>query len=37
LLDLTGILDISGTMINTVASNYTLGVAEIPVRGVISG
>jgi uncharacterized phage protein gp47/JayE len=37
LLDLNGILDISGTTINTVASNYTLGVAEIPVRGVISG
>ena len=37
LLDLTGILDISGTTINTVASNFTLGVAEIPVRGTVSG
>lgn len=37
LLDLTGILDISNTTINGAASNFTLDVDKIPVKGVISG
>lgn len=37
LLDIVGVLDIASTTINTVASNLTLGVDAIPVRGTISG
>lgn len=37
LLNLDGVLDISGTTIDGVASNKVLGVNEIPERGVISG
>lgn len=37
LLNLTGILDIADTTINSVASNLTLDPNSVPVRGVISG
>lgn len=36
-LDLTGVVDITGTTLDGVAANKTLGVNEIPARGVISG
>lgn len=37
LLDVAGVLDIGGTTINALASNLTLGVDEIAIRGVFSG
>lgn len=37
LLNLTGILDIADTTLNSVASNLTLDPNSVPVRGVISG
>lgn len=37
LLNLTGVLDIAGTTINTIAQNLTLDADSIPVRGVVSG
>lgn len=37
LLNLTGIIDIADTTINSVASNLTLDPNSVPVRGVISG
>lgn len=37
ILDLDGVSDITGILINGQASNVTLGDDEIPVRGVISG
>lgn len=35
ILNITGIIDVTGTKINNVASNLTLGAYEIPVLGVI--
>ncbi len=37
LLNLQGIVDISGTTINTLAQNLVIGADSIPVRGVVSG
>jgi uncharacterized phage protein gp47/JayE len=37
LLDIQGIVDISGTTINTLAQNLVLGADNIPVRGVVNG
>lgn len=37
LLNITGVLDIGNTLINTVASNLVLGPDEIPVRGTVNG
>lgn len=37
ILDLDGVSDITGILINGQASNVTLGPDEIPVRGVVSG
>jgi len=37
LLNLQGIVDISGTTINTLAQNLVLGADSIPLRGVVSG
>jgi len=36
-LNITGVLDIAGTTINTLAQNLVLGADSIPVRGEISG
>lgn len=37
LLNITGVVDIGNTLINTVASNLVLGPDEIPVRGTVNG
>jgi uncharacterized phage protein gp47/JayE len=36
-LNLAGVVDITGTTLDGIAANKTLGVNEIPERGVISG
>lgn len=37
ILDCEGVIDISGTTLNGTASNLSLGVMEIPIRGTING